>query len=111
MFAKNNLARLKRENPGTPMKDVMALVGKRWKVYKEGQGLGRDDRDESPTAQGGRGNAVVVISDSEGDSPAVDGVGVLMNDLKVNSAPSVLGGHGLTGTVVSWFLDCFFGLC
>ena len=80
LFAKNNLAKLKRENPSTPMKEVMGLVGQQWKMHKAGQtpatGKGRAVRDESPTVA--RGVDTIVISDSEEES-----VGDLMGGLKI----------------------------
>ncbi|KAA8906512.1 SprT-like family-domain-containing protein [Sphaerosporella brunnea] len=33
-FTKENMARIKQENPGSPMKEVMRLVGQEWRAHK-----------------------------------------------------------------------------
>ncbi|KAH8791635.1 SprT-like family-domain-containing protein [Hyaloscypha finlandica] len=34
MFVKENMSRVKQENPGSPQKDIMSLVGKKYQEYK-----------------------------------------------------------------------------
>lgn len=56
-FVKENMAIIKRENPGSPQKDIMGLVGKRYREVKAGKQLGLV----------GKGTEVVCVEDEDDD--------------------------------------------
>jgi hypothetical protein len=57
MFVKDHFAAVKRENPGSPHKDIMGILSKKYRQAKEDQILDKEQKDSRET--------IVIESDEE----------------------------------------------
>jgi hypothetical protein len=99
LYTKAHMARIKQENPGSPHKEVMTILGQEWKKYKtqtplrvvqDNSRIDLEDMPDTMTASRAKGqglsdiNAVV-----EEDRQTAPSLGDLMDSLKVRLLDSL----------------------
>jgi hypothetical protein len=82
-FTKANMARIKQQNPGSPMKQLMQIVGQEWKAHKAAAAQQTPLRERSDASSN-------IISSSETQKGA--GLEDLLDGLQVLSLPGLIGG-------------------
>lgn len=106
-FTKQHMARIKRENPGSPLKEVMRMVGREWEAHKAGKTPLRASEGGSVAASGEWSD-----SDTQTRRHPLES---MMDYLQVETLSNWFLGYGLTSTVrfdfsqwLKWFLYVFF---